>query len=184
MLGGGIAVAQTNAPATNAPAHSAAMDIDITSDQGEFDQTTRQMFYRGHVVVTDPQVRLTCAQLTVTLPTQKARHLERVLAETNVVMDYVDDQGEKYHITAAQGTYDYAVVNSVTNETVTFAGSPKVVWGGTNSSGEPMNWMTGEPIYYVRVNGQKGRFRGINPQIHSEQSATGTNSEAAPLKLF
>ena len=180
---GGVAAAQTNAPATNAPAPPVIMDI--TSASWDFDQSLRQVVYHSHVLVTYPQVRLTCEQLMVIFPANKGRHLDQVQAETNVVIDYTDEQGEKYHLTAAKGVYVYSMVNSVTNETVTFTGSPKGEWGETNSlTGKPVNWMTGEPIYYTRINRQKGHFYGPNQQIHYEPPPTGTNTDASPLGTF
>src|ERR1019366_5882762 len=181
-VGGGVAAAQTNAPATNAPAPPVIMDI--TSASWDFDQSLRQVVYHSHVLVTYPQVRLTCEQLMVIFPVNKGRHLDQVQAETNVVIDYTDEQGEKYHVTAAKGVYVYSMVNSVTNETVTFNGSPKpkVTWGDTNSlTGEPINSLTGDALYYTRVNGGKGSFRAEKQQIHYEPPPTGTNTDASPL---
>jgi lipopolysaccharide export system protein LptA len=177
---GGVASAQTNAPATNAPAPPVIMDI--TSKSLDFDQNLRQAVYHGPVLVTDPQVRLTCEQLTVAFPV-KGRHLDQVQAETNVVIDFVE-QGETYHITSAKGVYVYSMVDSVTNETVTFTGSPKVEWGETNSLGKRVNWMTGEPLYYTRVNGGKGSFHAEKQQMHYEPPPAGTNTNTSPLKLF
>jgi lipopolysaccharide export system protein LptA len=170
---GGVAAAQTNAPATNASAPPVVMDI--TSGSWDFDQNLRQVIYHGHVLVTDPQLRLTCEQLTVIFPV-KGSHPDCLLAETNVVIDYTDEQGEKYHVNAAKGVYVYSVENSVTNETVTFTGSPKV----ERADG----WLTGEPIYYNRIKGQKGRFHADNPVMHYRQTSGGTNTDASPAKLF
>jgi lipopolysaccharide export system protein LptA len=180
---GGVASAQTNAPATNAPTRPVIMDI--TSKSLDFDQNLRQAVYHGPVLVTDPQVRLTCELLTVAFPV-KGRHLDQVQAETNVVIDFVE-QGETYHITSAKGVYVYSMVNSVTNETVTFNGSPKpkVTWGDTNSlTGEPINSLTGDALYYTRVNGGKGSFHADNQQMHYEPPPAGTNTNTSPLKLF
>jgi lipopolysaccharide export system protein LptA len=177
---GCVASAQTNAPATNAPTRPVIMDI--TSKSWDFDQNLRQAVYHSHVLVTYPQVRLTCEQLTVAFPV-KGRHLDQAQAETNVVIDFVE-QGETYHITSAKGVYVYSMVNSVTNETVTFTGSPKVEWGETNSLGKRVNWMTGEPIYYTRVNGRKGSFHAEKQQMHYEPPPTGTNTDASPLGTF
>ena len=184
-VGGGVAAAQTNAPATNAPAPPVIMDI--TSASWDFDQSLRQVVYHSHVLVTYPQVRLTCEQLMVIFPVNKGRHLDQVQAETNVVIDYTDEQGEKYHVTAAKGVYVYSMVNSVTNETVTFNGSPKpkVTWGDTNSlTGEPINSLTGDALYYTRVNGGKGSFHAEKQQMHYEPPPAGTNTNTSPLKLF
>jgi lipopolysaccharide transport protein LptA len=161
--------------ATNTPAQPAALDI--ISDSWDFDQNMRQTVYHGHVRVTDAQMRLTCEQLTAIFPENNGRHLERVLAETNVVIDFTDEQGEKYHVTAAKAVYVYKVVNATTNETVTLTGSPKITQGVTN-------FITGEPLYYTRVNRQKGMLSGSNIQTHFAQPPAGTNTDASPVKLF
>jgi lipopolysaccharide export system protein LptA len=169
--------------ATNAPARPVALDI--ISDSWDFDQNMRQTVYHGHVRVTDDQMRLVCEQLTAIFPENNGRHLERVLAETNVVIDFTDEQGEKYHVTAAKAVYVYNVVNATTNEIVTLTGSPKVQWGATDPlTGESMNSLTGEPIFYTRVNKQKGSFHATNQVLHFVQPPTGTNTDAAPVKLF
>jgi lipopolysaccharide export system protein LptA len=164
--------------ATNAPARPVALDI--ISDHWDFDQSLRQTVYRGHVRVTDAQMRLVCEQLTAIFPEKNAKsggHLEQVQAETNVVIDFTDEQGEKYHVTAAKAVYAYHVVNSMTNETVTLTGSPKVTWGNTNS-------VTGEPLYYTRINRQKGSVHGDNMKTFFVSPPAGTNTDATPLKLF
>jgi lipopolysaccharide transport protein LptA len=161
--------------ATNAPAQPAVLDIN--SDSWDFDQNMRQTVYHGHVRVTDAQMRLACEQLTAVFPTNQARHLERVLAETNVVIDFTDEQGEKYHVTAAKAVYVYNVVNAMTNEVITLTGSPKITQGVTN-------FITGEPLYYTRVNRQKGVLSGSNIQTHFAQPPDGTNTDTAPVKLF
>jgi len=172
----------TNKPATNAPAEP--IILNIISDSMDADLNLRQVVYHNHVRVTDAQMRLTCEQLTAIFPTNKAPHLEQVLAETNVVIDFTE-QGEKYHVTAAQAVYVYSVVNAMTNETVTLTGNPKVLWGATDPlTGEPMSSMTGEPIFYSRVNKQKGSFHATNEVIHFVQPPAGTNTDIAPIKLF
>jgi lipopolysaccharide export system protein LptA len=172
----------TNKPATNAPAEP--IILNIISDSMDADLNLRQVVYHSHVRVTDAQMRLTCEQLTAIFPTNKAPHLEQVLAETNVVIDFTE-QGEKYHVTAAQAVYVYSVVNAMTNETVTLTGNPKVLWGATDPlTGEPMSSMTGEPIFYSRVNKQKGSFHATNEVIHFVQPPAGTNTDIAPIKLF
>jgi lipopolysaccharide transport protein LptA len=165
----------TNTAATNAPARPAVLDI--ISDSWDFDQNMRQTVYHGHVRVTDAQMRLVCEQLTAIFPENNGRHLERVLAETNVVIDFTDEQGEKYHVTAAKAVYVYNVVNATTNETVTLTGNPKITQGATN-------FITGEPLYYTRVNRHKGVLSGSNIQTHFAQPTDGTNTDATPLKLF
>lgn len=123
---------------TNAPAKPRAPTV-ITSDAADFDMNTHQGIYRGHVVVQDPDVKLTCAWLAIDLP-ESGSHLNHVLADTNVVVDFTDEKGETYHVTSARAVYDYKVVDSVTNETVTFSGKPKVVTSQSTIESEPMIW--------------------------------------------
>ena len=79
------------------------------------------MFYIGHVVVIDPKAKLWCGQLTVDLPAEGGRPTN-IVAITNVVIDTLDDKGQTNHITADKAVYTYSVLNSVTNETITFTG--------------------------------------------------------------
>ena len=115
---GGAAWAQTNAPAEK-PAESSP--IEISSDSGHYDGNTRQMIYTGHVVAIDAQSKMTCAVLTVDLPADGG-HPTNIVAETDVVIDRVDEKGQTNHITADNAVYTYRVVNDVTNEMATFTG--------------------------------------------------------------
>jgi len=134
-----LAAAQTNlslslptaAPAAKAKPHVPTITM-IDSDMADFDMNLHQAIYRGHVLVVDPQVRLTCEWLLVDLPAG-GEHL-------NVVVDFTNEKGEKYHVTAAQAIYDYKVVEAVTNETVTFTGKPVVETATSIIYSEPMVW--------------------------------------------
>lgn len=173
----GTALAQTNmaalgtAAATNAP--TARTQTEINADTAEFDLNTRQAVYRGHVNVEDPQAKMTCGQLTLDLPAAGA-HLNRVVAETNVVIDFKDEKGQKYHVTSAKAVYSYKVEGSKTNETVTFTGNPRVETAQSIIESEPMVW-----------DRAKNKFRFFNPRMISTEGInklTGTNGPA--LKLF
>ena len=143
---GGLLAAQTNAPLVlpvTAPAAKTPVrpkpPTEIDSDSADFDLNAHLATYRNHVVVTDPKVRLTCEWMLVVLP-QGGEHLSHVVAATNVVVDFTNEQGEKYHVTSAQAVYDYKVVNTVTNETVTFTGNPVVDTTNSTIYSEPMVW--------------------------------------------
>lgn len=195
---GGLAGAQTNAPvaavpaangtnvtheshATNAaPASTTSTNAaakaltEITSDTADFDLNARQAVYHGHVRVTDPQVEMTCGELTVDLP-KSGERLSRVVAETNVVIDFKDEKGQKYHVTAAKAVYDYHVAGGTTNETVTFTGNPRVETAQSIIESEPMIW-----------NRTENKFQFVNPKMISTENfnpATGTTNGPA-LKLF
>jgi len=163
--------AQTNPPATPPPPQT-----EITSDSGRFNGVTRQMFYIGHVVVTDPKAKLWCESLTVDLPAGGGRPTN-IVAVTNVAIETLDEKGLTNHITADKAVYTFSVVNSVTNETVTFTGgrpSPRVE--------NPQFTIYGEPLVLDLVTKQYGgsNYRMIFKQ--APNAANGTN--ASPFNFL
>ena len=154
-------VAKVKAPAKPKP------PTEIDSDTADFDLNIHQAIYRGHVLVVDQQVRMTCAWMLVDLPTG-GQHLSHVVATTNVVVDFTNEQGEKYHVTAKKAVYDYKVVNTVTNETVTFVGNPIVETTNSTIYSEPMVW-----------DRASNRFHFNEPRMISKD--TGTNSPSQKL---
>ena len=142
ITAGIAATAQTTAPAPGAPAREPSV---ITSDTADFDLSTRQVTYRGHVFLTDPEVTMRCELLTISFPhddgsTNQVRRPNHIQADTNVVIDFTDPNGEKYHVTAEQTVYAFSVINAVTNETVTFIGNPRVETAKAIITSEPMVW--------------------------------------------
>jgi lipopolysaccharide export system protein LptA len=173
LAGGcGLAWAQTNAPAPGPPAQL----TEISSDSGHFDGNTRQMIYLGHVFVTDAKTKLHCGQLIVDLP-PNGGHPTNIVAETNVVIDALDDRGQTNHITADKAVYSYSVVNAVTNETITFTGSdpmPKVE--------NPQFIILGEPLVLNLVTKQYG---GSNYKtIFKPNPNSGNGTNASPFDFL
>jgi len=177
---GGAALAQVpsalpaTATATNLPAAKAKSraPTEITSEAADFDMNIHQAVYRGHVNVRDPEVNLTCDWMVVDLP-EKGSHLNHVLADTNVVVDFRDEKGETYHVTSARAVYDYKIVGVETNETVTFSGSPKVVTSQSTIESEPMIW-----------DRARNRFSFIAPKMKSEAGLGGGGDTNAPMLNF
>jgi lipopolysaccharide transport protein LptA len=168
VLGGGWLPAQTNVTAVAEPSRAPTL---INSDRGDFDLTARKAFYYGHVYVDDPQMKLTSAQMIADLP-QTGGHINHIVAETNVVIDFVDDKGATNHATSDKAVYDYNVQGTVTNETVTLTGHAKV----KNAQG----WLMGEPIIWDRARNlihATGQTMLINQNISDAMG--GTNSAAA-----
>jgi lipopolysaccharide export system protein LptA len=130
-----MAAAQTNAPALSKKVLEQTF---LTSDTGFFDGNKREMIYLGHVFVSDPKVKLTCEWLAVNLPAEGQP--TNIVAETNVVIDFVDQKGQTNHVTSDKAVYAYSVVNSVTNETVTFTGNPRVENPDVTILSEPLVW--------------------------------------------
>ena len=155
----GTLLAQTNVNTAPKPPRAPTL---IDSDRADFDLTARQAVYYGNVRVNDPQMKLTCEQLTANLP-QTGGHIDHLVALTNVVMDSVDDKGQTNHATSDKAVYDYKVVGTVTNETVTLTGNAKV----ENAQG----WLTGEPIIWDRANNS---MHALNQRMEFRQSITST----------
>jgi lipopolysaccharide export system protein LptA len=168
LFSGGWLLAQTNA--TPPPA---VQPTEVSSDSADFDLKIRRATYHDHVVVTDPKLKLTCELLVLDFPEGGGR-LNHVLAETNVVIDFKDDKGSTYHVTSDKAIYHYSVVNSVTNESVTFTGHAQAETAEGFMTAEPMIWDRGT-----------GHFRGSNIHMKSRQNLDapgGTNTPS--LKLF
>jgi lipopolysaccharide export system protein LptA len=170
MCAGACLWAQTNAPAGN----PTAQPTEVNSDSADFDLKIRRATYYGHVLVVDPKLRLSCELLVLDLP-EGAGRLNHILAETNVVIDFTDEKGAKYHVTSDQAVYRYNVVNSVTNETVTFTGHPQAEMAEGIMTADPMVWDRGA-----------GHFHGTNIRMISHQNlnAPGAGTNAPALKLF
>lgn len=108
------------AAATNPPPRVTHID----SDSADFDLNQRTAIYRGHVNVSDPDMNLACEYLVADLP--QAGHISHITAETNVLIDFTDQKGEKHHASAARAVYHYALENGTTNETIELTGNPEI----------------------------------------------------------
>jgi lipopolysaccharide export system protein LptA len=170
-LGGLMVHAQTNSP--GAPPAPRAPKL-IHADSADFDLNGHQGIYRGHVRVDDPQMKLTCAQLTSDLPESGGRPTH-IVAETNVVIDFTDDKGQTNHATSDKAVYLYNVQNGVTNETVTLTGNPQM----ENAQGT----QAGDVIIWDRAN---NKIHFDNPHMILRQNLNGatadTNSPPAAVE--
>jgi lipopolysaccharide export system protein LptA len=167
----GLALAQTNGPTPVAAPHQ---PTEISSDSADFDLGIRRAVYHGHVLVVDPKVKMQCELLVLDLPTD-GEHLKNVNAETNVVIDFTDEKGQTHHVTAARAVYAYSVVGTVTNETVTFTGNPKVE--------SPESTILSEPLVWDRA---ANKFQFYNEKMIFRQNLNGggAGTNASPVKLF
>lgn len=123
-------------PRTNAPPKP---PTEIFSDSGEFDLKSRVAVYIGNVRVIDPQMKMLCELLTVIVPEGGGR-IDHITAETNVVIDAVDSDGNPIHATGQKAVYTYKVENSVTNELMELTGGPYVESKAVSGSGEKIVW--------------------------------------------
>jgi len=157
-LGAGcFLLAQTNTLSTPAtPADSPALagtstngQTEIRSDNGgEFHYKLKTYIYRGNVRVDNPQMKLRCELLTIESPELPGGgKFNRATAETNVVIDWVDEDGTN-HATAARAVYTYALTNIAklpeeqwqTNAIVVLSGDPFVVTSRLKYKGDPIVW--------------------------------------------
>ncbi|HTY88590.1 MAG TPA: LptA/OstA family protein [Candidatus Acidoferrum sp.] len=164
VLGGWLGHAQTNS--TSPPATPRGPTI-ITSDTADFDLSGHEATYRGHVRVDDPQMKLVCEKLVADVPSEGG-HVNHIVAETNVVIDFLDNRGNTNHATSDKAVYVYTEQGGVTNETVTLTGNAQM----ENTNG----WLTGEPIVWDR---QNNHLSASNHKMIYRQNFTGpapTNS--------
>jgi lipopolysaccharide transport protein LptA len=172
-----LALVTTNAPASKPQPPRQPMRIE--SDSLDVDLTARKATYHRHVRVDDPEMKLTCEGLTADLP-QDGGHINHIVAETNVVIDFTDEKGQTMHATGDKMVYVYLVENGATNETVTLTGNPEL----ENAQGKS----TGDVIVWDRA---RNHLDITNPRIVYRQNINGatadtnspsatTNSPAAP----
>lgn len=109
----------------------------ILADHGEFDMAGREVTYHGHVRVDDPEMKLASEWLITDLP-HPGEHVNHIVAETNVVIDFLDDRGQTNHATCDKTVYSYEVKDGITNESVTLSGHAKVENADFVMTGEPI----------------------------------------------
>jgi hypothetical protein len=140
---------------------------EITSVSGYFDKNARRLVYTTHVFVNDPRVKLWCEKLTLDLPPQG--HPTNVVAETDVVIDFIGDKGETNHVTSDKAIYSFSIENGKTNELVTFTGVPGKPPAVTTEQG----LIYSEPLIWDRT---ADVFEFTNYKTILNQSISGTNS--------
>jgi lipopolysaccharide export system protein LptA len=139
----------------------------ITSGSGYFDKNARRLVYYNHVQIDDPRVKLWCERLTLDLPPQGRP--TNVVAETNVMIDFIDEKGQTNHVTSDKAVYTFSVEAGKTNELVTFTGHkgqpPTVKTSDGTIYSEPLIWDRAAGIFHFN-----------NEKVLLNQSLSGTNS--------
>jgi lipopolysaccharide transport protein LptA len=162
-----IAATATSEPAPAAPPSHARPATEIFSDSADFNLKTHRVVYTGHVRVEDPQMRLTCGIMTATGP--QAGRITNIVAEQDVVINAVDNEGKPVHATGDRAVYQYHVVNTITNETVELTGNPRVEKPGYVATADSITW--------DRVN---NTFRLDRPHIVIQPEAKPHTNAPAP----
>ena len=179
----GALFAQTNPPALElVPATNAVVavttntpprerpPIKIFSDTWDVDLKNRTGVYRGHVIVTDPQMKLTCETLTARVPANGG-HPESITASGNVKIEGTDDKGQPVRVTCDKAVYAYKVVNTTTNETLTLTGNVYVDSAMFKGTGDPIVWDRANDTIHVD---------NSSMQIQTD-TKTGTNAPGTRL---
>ena len=106
----------------------------------DFDQAGRglRVIYRDNVRVDSPSLKLRCEWLAANL-SQTTGHPTNIVAETNVVIDAIDEQGHKMHATGDKAVYRYDVADGLTNETVTLTGQATADYKQITIQGDIIN---------------------------------------------
>lgn len=123
-----LALVTTNrpaaSPATNQPAARPRGPIFIhSSGPAVVDMENHWVTYSDSVLVTNPEMKLTCEWAKANFPANWEQ-ATNVVAQTNVIVDYVDPKGQKGRALGDKAVYLFQIVNGLTNETVTLTGDP------------------------------------------------------------
>ncbi len=171
LLGGLTVHAQTNTTGTLPMSRGPTL---VSSDSADFDLAGREATYHGHVQVDDPQMKLRCERLVADVP-RAGEHVNHIVAETNVLIDFQDNQGHTNQATGDKAVYIYSEQGGVTNETITLTGQtqPQV----ENAQGT----LTGDVIVWDRLN---NHLSASNQKMIFRQNLSGipaaTNPPPAP----
>lgn len=147
----------------------------IYSDTVELGVKSRSAVYRGNVRLEDPRIFLTCEQLTAEVPEEGGR-VDRVVAETNVVILLFDEEGSTNRAFADRAVYSYIVTDSDTNEVVELTGDPDP------HIETPKGELYGNPIVWNRTKdkvwatNQRMIYRADPTNLTSMISQTKTNA--------
>lgn len=145
-------------------ADATATATEIISKSAYFDLKARTAIYMGDVRIKDPRMELSCEVLTVKLATEGAGKFQNIIAETNVVIDFSDEKGQKIHGTGGKAIYTYNVTPTYTNDVMELLENPLL----QTAQG---NWQ-GDVITLDRVN---GTVKATNSRMRITQPAGSTN---------
>lgn len=167
--------AQADAAGKSLPAEevSERPSTHIYSDTVELAIKSRSAVYRGNVRLDDPRIQLTCEQLSADVPEAGGR-VDQVVAETNVVIVVLDDEGRTNRAYADKAVYRYVVADSVTNEVVELSGDsqPRIERPEGTLYGDVIVWdRSGNRI---RATNQRMIYRADPETVKSILSGAGT----------
>jgi lipopolysaccharide export system protein LptA len=121
-------------------------------------------FYRGNVRARDPQMNLDCERLTVKLPTSGGR-IDSILAEENVVIELLDDKGQKTRAKGARAVYTSTVTAGATNDVVELTGDAR---SGPPTLETEQGTLTGDVVLLDRATGRLQARGNVKMKLRPE----------------
>ncbi|HEY1790131.1 MAG TPA: LptA/OstA family protein [Verrucomicrobiae bacterium] len=172
-----LALVTTNrppaAPVTNQPPQRQRGPIIIkAAGPSVFDMYNHWVTYSENVRVTDPQMKLTCEWAKADF-SENWSQATNIVAETNVVVDYIDPKGQKGRALGDKAVYLFQIQNGVTNETVTLTGNPPEIEQGPDYT----NHLTGSQFVYDLMTGKMTAPNSTIVFWPGTNSPSGSNSQ-------
>jgi lipopolysaccharide export system protein LptA len=175
-----LALVTTNrppaAPATNAPAAKLSRGYIHLESAGPavFDFNNHCATYSENVSVTNDQMKLTCEWIKAEF-TGNWDQATNVVAETNVVVDYIDPKGQRGRAIGTNALYVFQIQNGVTNETITLTGDPPEILEGPNYT----NHTSASDIVYDLITRKVILHSPSGTYWRTTNNPTGSNSAGA-----
>jgi lipopolysaccharide export system protein LptA len=163
---------QTNSTATEGAA-TERIETHIYADLAEFDPRTRVVMHRGNVRIEDPRMKAKCDVLTATMG-QDWRP-ENIVAEGNVVIDAIDEDGQTNHATGGKLVYTFEIVEGKTNEIARLTVNPSVITRGIRTEADEIIWDRSTGKYRAAGNIHSS---GLPPAAAADESLTRTNKSS------
>ena len=178
----------SSSPATNQPDPANQPRTPLTIESTGpliIDMINHWATYSDNVHVTDGQTKLTCEWLKADFSAigDQINQPTNIVAETNVVVDYIDPKGQKGRALGNKAVYEFQVLNGVTNETVTLTGNlpknPPEVLQGPNYT----NRLIGSKFVY-NLRTKIWHIDQPNGIYYRTNSSAGSNSQADDALLL
>ncbi|PWU15244.1 MAG: hypothetical protein C5B50_15700 [Verrucomicrobia bacterium] len=142
-------------------------------------QLTNALF-TGGVHLRHPRMDLNCEEVLADLP-PAGQKIPQVVASTNVIADFVDEQGQHLHGKGDRAVYTYKVSGAITNQLLTLFGNPASLESPESAKGQGVILNSEITVDLVT---ELVHVRGTNYVIRGTAPAVDTNAARLPKDLF